>query len=95
VTTYYGYYGTENREKRDMARDAEFARMQDDFYKKHSLPWPTVFGERSNMEGYGVSGIPHITVIGRDGKVHSYKIGYSPESFAEFRKDIEKLIASG
>lgn len=93
ITTYYGYYGQENNQARDMSRDVEFARMKDDFYAKHNLPWPTVFADRSNLEKYGVGGIPHITVIGRDGKVHSFKIGYSAETFAEFRKEIEKLVS--
>lgn len=92
VTTYYAYYGNERTNPPSMDRDTEFARMKDDFYPKHELPWPTVFADRSNFEKYGVSGIPHIVVIGRDGKVHSYKIGYSPASFAEWRKEIEKLI---
>jgi hypothetical protein len=87
VTTYYGYIGNE----RDLTRDAEYTKMGD-FVKQHELPWPTVFGERDNFINYGVSGIPHITVIDRKGNVHSYKIGYSAESFAKFRAEIEKLL---
>lgn len=91
VTTYYGYYKNESNTTRDMPRDTEFERMKT-FVAEHELPWPVVFGERSNFDKYGVGGIPHITVIDRDGKVHSFKIGYSPASFAEFRKELEGLL---
>jgi thiol-disulfide isomerase/thioredoxin len=91
VTTYYGYYGSENREKRDMPKDTEFAKMQD-FITKYELPWPVVYGPRDNFQAYGVTGIPHVAVIGRDGIVHKIKVGYSPASFGDFRKAIEKLL---
>lgn len=87
VTTYYGYIGRE----RDLTPDVEYAKMGD-FVKQHELPWPTIFGARDNFTSYGVGGIPHITVLDRKGNVHSYKIGYSAASFAEFRKEIEKLL---
>jgi thiol-disulfide isomerase/thioredoxin len=87
VTTYYGYYGQE----RDLSKDDEYARMSD-FISKHQLPWPVVYGDRSNFEGWAVTGIPHVTVIDRDGNVRKIKIGYSPASFGEFRREIEKLL---
>ncbi|MCW5942766.1 MAG: TlpA family protein disulfide reductase [Fimbriimonadaceae bacterium] len=93
VTTYYGYYKRENTEKRDMPRDVEFDKMKE-FIAEQKLPWPVVYGERGNLDAYGVTGIPHVTVIGRDGKVHSVKIGYSPSSFAKFRQEIERLVSS-
>ncbi len=90
-TTYYGYYKRENTEKRDMAKDVEFGKMGE-FIKEYSLPWPVVYGDRSNFDAYGVTGIPHVAVIGRDGVVHKIKVGYSAASFAEFRKEIEALV---
>lgn len=86
-TTYYGYYKTE----RNLEKDAEYAKMKD-FIADHQLPWPVVYGERTNFDAYGVTGIPHVTVIGRDGTVHSVKIGYSPATFKKFREEIEKLL---
>ncbi len=90
-TTYYGYYKKENTEKRDMAKDVEYAKMGD-FIKEFSLPWPVVYGDRTNFEAYGVTGIPHVAVVGRDGVVHKIKVGYSAASFAEFRTEIEELV---
>lgn len=92
VTTYYGYYKSENTENRDMSKDVEFGKMKD-FIAEHSLPWPVVYGPRTNFEAYGVTGIPHVAVIDRDGKVHKIKVGYSAESFKAFRAEIEKLVA--
>jgi thiol-disulfide isomerase/thioredoxin len=91
VTSYYGYYKSENREKRDMTKDAEFGKMAD-FIKDHALPWPVVYGERSNFEAYGVTGIPHVAVVDREGKIHKIKVGYSAQSFGEFRSLIEKML---
>lgn len=88
VTTYYGYYGQE----RGLSKDAEFAKMAD-FIKEFNIAWPVVYGERSNFEAYGVTGIPHVTVLDRKGNVHSIEIGYSPAIFKKFRAEIEKLVA--
>lgn len=87
VTTYYGYYGQE----KGLSKDAEFAKMAD-FIKEFNIAWPVVYGERTNFEAYGVTGIPHVTVIDRKGNVHSIEIGYSPAIFTKFRAEIEKLI---
>lgn len=87
-TTYYGYYKTE----RGISKDAEFAKMAD-FIKDYDLPWPVVYGERTNFDAYGVTGIPHVAVIGRDGSVTKIKVGYSAASFKEFRAYIEKLLS--
>lgn len=87
-TTYYGYY----KQERNLDKDTEFAKMKD-FIADHSLPWPVVYGERSVFEAYGVTGIPHVTVIDRNGVVRKIKVGYSKASFAEFRSYIEKLLS--
>lgn len=88
VTTYYGYYGQE----RPLKPEDEYARMAD-FMKEFNMNWPVVFTDRSIFETYGVSGIPTVAVIGRDGKLVEFKVGYSPESFKEFRRHIEELLA--
>lgn len=87
-TTYYKYY----KQERNLEPDVEYARMGD-FIKEHELPWPVVYGERSNFDAYGVTGIPHVTVIDRQGNVRKIKVGYSKESFKEFKELVEKLLA--
>lgn len=87
VTRYYGYYGQE----RNMAPETEFSKVGE-FMEKHRMNWPVVFSENTAFESYGVSGIPTVVVIDRQGKVHELKVGYSAASFAEFRKRIEAML---
>lgn len=92
VTRYYGYYKRENTEKRDMAQDVEFGKMKE-FMAEHKMTWPVIYTDKAPYESYGVTGIPHVAVIGRDGKVKHIKIGYSPEGMAEFKALVSKLLA--
>jgi len=88
VTSYYGFIKSE----RNLGEDQEFAKMKD-FIAEKGEPWPMIFGDRTTNGGnYGVGGIPHWAVIGRDGKVAFYNIGYSPEIFKGFRKKVEDLL---
>lgn len=91
ITTYYGYFGSENREKRDMERDVEQSLMPA-FMEKYDMNWNVSFIERDVFDSYGITGIPTAYLIDRDGNVHSYKVGYSAESFAKFRKKVEELL---
>jgi thiol-disulfide isomerase/thioredoxin len=88
VTTYYGYY---NQEK-DLSKDAEYAKMAD-FIKEFQLPWSVQYGDRTNFQAYGVTGIPHVVVIDKKGVVRKIKIGYYPDGFPAFRAEIEKMLA--
>gem|GEM_PF-6042881 len=90
VTSYYGFYKQENAQKRDMEKDTEFAKMGE-FIKDHSMTWPVIYTDKANYDLYGVSGIPHVVLIDKKGAVHKIKVGYSPDSFAEFRKVVEAL----
>jgi len=93
VTTYYGYYN----DQKGLTPDQEFAKMAD-FIKEFNIAWPVAFGkdkDRKNFEAYGVTGIPTVAVIDREGKVHSLDVGYSAASFKKFRAEVEKLVAEG
>lgn len=87
VTTYYGYYKAE----RPLDKDAEYARMAD-FMAEHKMNWPVVYGDRTNFENYGVSGIPTVFILDKTGKVVDMHVGYSPQSFKEFRAKVEELL---
>lgn len=88
VTTYYGYVGAD----RNLTPEAEFAKMAD-FKSKHNMTWPIIFSSSDeNFNNYGVSGIPHVVVVDRDGKVRKIEIGFSPELFAKFRKEVEEIL---
>jgi thiol-disulfide isomerase/thioredoxin len=87
VTTYYGFFGKEQK----LSPDEEYAKM-DGFVKDEGMTWPVAFGPRSNMESYGVSGIPNFVLIDKSGKVASIVVGYSPELFTGLRKSVEGLL---
>ncbi len=91
ATRYYGYYGTENTQKRDMAPDVEFGKMEG-FIAEHGLPWPVVYVPKDDFSKYAVTGIPHVAVIDRHGNLKKIKIGYSPSTFAAFRAEVEALL---
>jgi hypothetical protein len=58
----------------------------------HKMNWPVVYSDRSLFDVYGVTGIPTTYLIGRDGTIHSFHVGYSAESFKTFRAEVEKLL---
>ncbi|MFI5387033.1 MAG: peroxiredoxin family protein, partial [Fimbriimonadales bacterium] len=88
VTRYYGYLGDP---KIRLTPDEEYAKMAN-FIKEQHMTWPVVFGENATFQVYGVTAIPHVVVIGRDGVVRKLEVGYSPELFVKFRKDVESLL---
>lgn len=90
ATRFYKSYEAE----KDLTEDAEFAKMQG-FVKQHELAWPVVFVDNAAYQSYGVSGIPHMILIDQQGKVIKHKIGYSPQSWGEFRTLIEQTLARG
>jgi thiol-disulfide isomerase/thioredoxin len=92
VTKYYGYYGNENREKRDMPQDAEFAKMEG-FIKEFELPWAVQYGDAANFNKFGVTSIPTLAVVDKKGVVRKLRIGYDPASFELFKKELETLLA--
>lgn len=88
ATRFYGSY----EQERNLSKEAEFDKMKG-FIKQHEIVWPVVFVDSKAFESYGVSGIPHMILIDPDGKVVKHKIGYSAQSFAALRADIESTLA--
>lgn len=89
VTKYYGYFGAE----RGISKEDEFEKMTG-FVQKHELPWPVIYADPSFGDAYGIWGIPHCAVIDKNGIVHKIKVGYSPDSFATFRKEVEAMVGA-
>jgi len=90
ATRFYKSYEAE----KDLTEEAEFAKMQG-FVKQHELAWPVVFVDNAAYQSYGVSGIPHMILIDQQAKVIKHKIGYSAQSWGEFRTLIEQTLARG
>ena len=87
VTTYYGFFANE----KNLTPDQEFARLPEHI-KEFGLPWPIVVADRANFENYGVGGIPHYVVVGRDGRVAGYTIAYNDDLFKQLRAKVEKAL---
>lgn len=93
LTRFYGYYGAEHKTKRDMPAEAEFARMKD-FMAEKNINWPVAFVSKDVFDAYACSGIPHVVVIDRAGKIQKIKVGYSASGVQAFREELEKLLGS-
>lgn len=90
LTSFYGYYGA----KQGVGKDEEFNLMKS-FIKEFKITWPLLFDSSGkNNFNFGVTGIPHLVVIDQKGIVRKIEVGFTPESFAETRKLIEKLAAT-
>lgn len=87
VTRYYGYFGQE----RGITPQAEFEKM-DGFIKQHELSWPTIFTSNDTFAGYGITGIPTMAIIGRDGKVQMMHVGFSDALFEEVKVKVDELL---
>lgn len=93
LTRFYGYYGAEHKTRRDMPADAEFARMKD-FMAEKNINWPVAFVSKDVFDAYACSGIPHVVVIDRAGKIQKIKVGYSASGVQAFREEVEKLLGN-
>lgn len=51
-------------------------------------------GRRAH-DAYGVKAIPHLLIIGRDGKIVRKYIGYNEDSIVHILEDIKKALAAG
>ncbi len=60
---------------------------------KFKVTYPIVIDKRRAVAGkYGVSVLPTTIVIGKDGKVRYYHVGYTPGDEAEIEEEIVKAL---
>ena len=64
-----------------------------DFIQKSGYTFPIVYGEEKVCTDYGVRGIPHLTVIDKQGIVRYMHIGYSPDLAEKLGWQVESLLA--
>lgn len=65
------------------------------FMEKYELPYPSlVMPEESTMtEDFGVTGIPHVVLIDKKGKIRLVKVGGNDKNAAEIEEKIKELLA--
>lgn len=87
VTRYYGYYGA----NKELKPEQEFTYMAD-FIKEFNLPWQMLFTANDTFAEYGITGIPTMAIIGKDGTVRKLHVGFSPQSFEEVKTLVDQLL---
>jgi hypothetical protein len=48
-----------------------------------------------SQDAYGVSGLPHMVIVGRDGKIVAIHKGYGESALPGIAEDINRALASG
>ncbi len=88
LTTYQSRYEGQSVEPAE-----EMKKLKDDFVKKHDITWAVGVEKsgRQTMTNYGVSGIPQIVLIDREGKVQYVKVGAA--DYDKTEKKIQQLLA--
>lgn len=99
VTRYYNYTWDDaekraKRSKEEVSSEAE-REMLEQFLAHHKLAHPTIVTPKgSSMQSeFGVTGIPHVVLIDRSGKIQLVKVGAGPASAAEIHKKLTELVA--
>ncbi len=98
LTNYYNYAwdeesGHASRGDEEVSHEQE-QQMLDKFAQQHDLHHRIAIQKDSSMsEYYAVSGIPHVVVIDREGKVRLYKIGSGPANAEAIEEMIKELLA--
>lgn len=87
VTSYFGFYGKEE----DLDEASEFARMEG-FVSEHELAWPVAFVERRTFDRYGVSALPRVVLIDRNGVVRASVSGFGEEAHETIRSKVEEIL---
>lgn len=99
VTRYYNYTWDESakrakRSKETVSGDAE-QDMLKSFLEFYELKHPTIVTPKNSsmQKEFGVTGIPHVVLIGRDGKVQLVKVGSGASTAEAIHKKLVELIA--
>lgn len=91
LTTYYGFFGADHAKTRDMPRDEEFSRMPA-MLRDQGVAWPMVYTDRDTMKAFGVTGIPQIMVLDKQGRIRKIDLGFSEQKMARFKSEIDALM---
>ena len=91
-TKIYGRYSDEIQNKGKVEVDEEKALIRG-FVERNSLKYPIAIAATGDaFDKYGVSGIPTMVFIGRDGNIYDIKVGSGNET--EISKKIKLLLAA-
>ncbi|MBN1449015.1 MAG: TlpA family protein disulfide reductase [Bacteroidetes bacterium] len=88
LTTYQGQY-----EGAAVDPAAEMTKLKEDFIPKHDITWPVGVEKngRQTMQDYNVTGIPHVVLIDRAGRVQYVKVGAT--DYQKTERKIQQMLA--
>ncbi len=99
VTTWYNMtwdeeQQTPQRGETEVSREEELEAIQK-FVKKYELPYPSlVMPKDSGMnEQFGVTGIPHVVLIDKQGRIRMVKVGTGENGAKDIEEKIKELLA--
>jgi thiol-disulfide isomerase/thioredoxin len=100
LTRYYNYTWDEATGRPKRSREKVPAEQEQDmllkFAEHHNLQHRFAIQKDSSLsEFYGVTGIPHVVVVDRQGKVQLMRVGSGEENAKAVEAKIEELIAEG
>ena len=76
--------------------EADELKVNENFVAAFKLNYPVVFTDASvAKDAYGVTGIPTVYVIGRDGKVVGHVVGGGKESHEKLEEMVKSALAAG
>ncbi len=62
------------------------------FVKNFQVAYPVARDDKGVADMYGVSGIPNLFIIGKDGVIRDHHMGYSPDELDEISGELQGLL---
>ncbi len=62
------------------------------FVKNFQVLYPVARDNKDIADEYGVSGIPNLFIIDKDGVIRDHHMGFSPDEFGEISGEIQDLL---
>ncbi|MBW3598945.1 MAG: redoxin family protein [Planctomycetes bacterium] len=100
LTRYYNYAWDEDAQRATRAEESVTAEEEQEmlrqFAEHHELEHRFAIRQDDSLtDYYQVSGIPHVVLLDREGKVRLYRIGSGEQNAKDIEAEIKKLLAEG
>ncbi|MGI9518022.1 MAG: peroxiredoxin family protein [Pirellulaceae bacterium] len=100
VTRYYNFTWDEENQRPSRSADAIAPGEENEviklFMEKYELPWPSLVIDKDSQvnEDFGVTGIPQVVIIDRQGVIRMIKIGSPEDKFESMETLIKELLSA-
>ena len=80
ISSFYGTFSDGKQRIPNLKPEEELTHIQN-FLKERNIEYPVaILKDKTLYKAYGVSGIPHFVVIGKDGKISKVFVGFSGDN---------------